>query len=244
MSRFDKENVGELAKVASRFRVDDSDEERRRAAESAPLLGKELKLLAALREAEEAYEEWLQLGPALTKVRQLVKNFPADCDRLKKNVEPVLARWSAMTQYGGDEEIACRVPNLKTREEVNAFICSVDRAMETLKLLMTAETGSEDERFAYRGSPGGKSNSSDALIAPLKEFTKVVRTFWLKEVSDQFGFDETTVVDETTNRDGRREPASAAARLIAGAAKILDARYDLGNVRHAMQSVRRDPQPY
>jgi len=59
-------------------------------------------------------------------------------------------------------------------------------------------------------------------------------------VSDSFGYDEGTLDQE----DGRREPTSAAARLIMGAARILDTRYTLSNVREVMEAVYRDPQPF
>jgi hypothetical protein len=111
-------------------------------------------------------------------------------------------------------------------------------------MLLAAESGSEDERFSYPGRPRGKGETGASLVA-LEEFTKVVRAFWIKEVSDVFGFDQATVFDETADpKNGRRKPASAAARLIAGAAEILDPRYSLGNVRQVMEAVHRDPEPF
>ncbi len=59
MSRFNEKDAAELARRAFRFRVDDPEEEQCKAKKAAPLLGKEVQLLVALREAEQAYDEWI-----------------------------------------------------------------------------------------------------------------------------------------------------------------------------------------
>jgi hypothetical protein len=97
--------------------------------------------------------------------------------------------------------------------------------------LLGAQSGSADETFSYIGRPDGS-------LAALGEFTKIVRSFWIGETSERFGYDEETTFNQ--KKDGQREATSAAARLVEGAAKILNARFDLGKVREVMEAVNRD----
>lgn len=242
MSRFNDQNTSELAKEAFKLRVDDTKEAQLKAKSTAPLLGKEMQLKAALQEAEQAFDEWVKLAPVRSQVQQLIATFPKDCERLRKQLHRVQACWSAMREYEGQYELACRIPELETRDDVIEFISSIDK---TLQLLLSgAQSGSEDPRFSYPGRPPGTAGSGASLIA-LEEFTKVVRAFWIREVSEVFGFDQATVFDEKADSvKGRLVPTSAAARLMAGAAEILDRRYILGNVRQAMETVYRSPEPY
>jgi hypothetical protein len=241
MSRFNNENAGELAKHAFKLRVDDPEQEQRKTREAAPLLGKEVQLLMVLREAEQAYDEWIDSAPVRNQVQQLIATFPRDCERLRKHLQRVLDCWSGMREYEGQYELACRVPDLEARDDVSRLIRRID---ETLRqMLLGAQSGSEDVQFSYPGRPPGKAKSGVSLVA-LEEFTKVVRAFWVKEVSDVFGYDQTTIFDDPKDANkGRREPTSAAARLIEGAARILDPRYNLGNVRQVMEAVYRNPEP-
>ena len=123
--------------------------------------------------------------------------------------------------YGGQYELVCNAVNFETTAEAYGFIQNIDDLLRTM--VAGAQTGSQQEKLTYRGRP--------AVHTALEEFTKVVRSFWIEEVEDKFGYDEDTFNQE----DDRREPISAAARLIMGAAKILDRRYTLGNVREVIE---------
>jgi hypothetical protein len=237
MSRFNDENTAQLARHAFKLRVDDPEEKQRKAKEAAPLRGKEAQLLAALREAEQVYEEWLELEPRRDQLRRSISTLPTDCEKLAKHLQSALACWSKMSE-DNRYELAARSPNRGTVEEVTRRFDST-----LTEMLSCAQRGSTEVNFSWRGRPR-KSRAGMSLVA-LEEFTKVVRAFWVEEVSPVFGFDQTTIIDETTDANkGRREPASAATRLIEGAAKILDPRYNLSNVRQVMESVYHDPQPY
>ena len=145
-----------------------------------------------------------------------------------------------MKGYGGQYDLARRVPDLETRDDVSGFIRRIDEPLQ--QMLLGAQSGSEEVRFTYEGRPPGKAKSGASLTA-LEEFTKVLRAFWIREVSDTFGFNQTRVFDETTDaHKGRREAASPAARLLVGAAKILDPRYNLGSVKHALGIAYKKPE--
>jgi hypothetical protein len=237
MSRFDDRNVGALVKRAYLIPVDASREIRRRAKETAPLLGKEVQLLAVLQSAEETYNEWLELGASLYQQQRLMSNFPKDCDTLTNHLSKVLDCWHAMRNYGGQYELACRIQDHAA--DVKAFIQRTDSAMQTLTdVLRGAQSGSDDMRFSYTGRPPGQSKSGASAVA-LLEFTKVVRAYWIENISKTFRFTETTL----DHLDSRRFATSAAARLMEGAATLLDRRYTLGNVREAMEAAFKDPRP-
>jgi hypothetical protein len=238
MSRFNDRNVSKLARKAYQYPIDGFKEDRRRAREAAPLLGKEARLLVILQEAEQTYDEWLELSALRKKTQQLMAAFPHDCKTLTKSLQIVIDCWRQMDRYEGKYELACRI--MSTREEVDAFVREADSAMETLQnVLRGAASGATDPYFTYRGTPVGTSNSGAPLEA-LKEFTKVVRRFWIDEISNAFNY-----ADKTLDQfDGRRFATSAAARLIERAAKILDERFTIGSVRDAMETARRDPQPF
>jgi hypothetical protein len=230
MSRFNKENVAHLAQHAFRLRIDDSMEERRKAELGAPLLGKERKLLAPLQNAEKTYEEWLVLGPIRSRQQRLISKFPHHSKRLRGHLQRVLACWSEMHEYGGQYELACRVTDASTTDDSHDLVRRIDDTLR--QLLLGARSGSTDKTFSYIGRPDGS-------LAALGEFTKVVRSFWIDETSERFGYDEETTFNN--QKDGRREATSAAARLVEGAAKILHPQFDLGKVREVMEAVNRDP---
>lgn len=231
MSRFNLENAAELARQSYRLGVNDSDGERAIAMAASPLLGKETRLLEVLCDAETTFDEWQAgLGQARRQQQKLLASYPPDCKRLMKHLEKMRTCWESMQAYGGQYELACNSTNFETSAEAYGFIQNVDDLLQTM--LAGAQAGSRQKKLSYRGRPA-------AHIA-LEEFTKVVRSFWIEEVEDKFGYDEDTLDQE----DGRREPISAAARLIMGAARILDSQYTLGNVREVIGAANRYPQPF
>jgi hypothetical protein len=239
MSRFNTENASELAKEAFRLRIDDSAEDQRNEKAAAPLLGKEEKLLYALRRAEEAYEETLLLDPVRDKMRLTLRSLPRDCRKLSKHLRNALACWSAMRNYGGQYELVMRFPDVESLDGANELTSRIDETLQ--QLLSAAEWVSEEELPSYRGRPSGRSREGLSLFA-LEEFTKVLRAFWLEEkISGVFGFDQGT---QDHIDDGERVATSAAARLIERAAKVLDENYDLGHVRQAMENVYAQPVPF
>jgi hypothetical protein len=231
MSRFNLENAAELAKQSYRLRVNDSDRERAKAMAASPLLGKGARLLEVLRDAETTFDEWQEgLGQARRQTQKLLGSYPQDCKRLIRHLENVRTRWGSMQAYGGQYALACNAVSLDTTAEAYDFIRSIDDLLQ--KMLAGAQTGSLQKKVSYRGRP--------PTHVALVEFTKIVRTFWVEEVAEKFSYDDGTLDQE----DGRLEPTSAAARLIMGAARILDSQYTLGIVREVIEAANRDPQPF
>jgi hypothetical protein len=234
LSRFNEQNTRELAKRAVRLGVQDSARAQRVHDRATPL--DEVQFGAVLREAEEFYDDWLDFEPVLKRERKLIARFPTDCEKLEKHIQSIIKCWFRMGEYRGHHELASMLD--LTREDEIEFI---QRTMKTLQqMLRGAELGAATSAgFSYRGSPGKSSGPS---LEALKQFTKVVRRFWIREVSESFGYEEARVFDEKADPDqGRREPVSAAARLIDGAAAILDKRYTIGHVREAVEAANRDP---
>jgi hypothetical protein len=231
MSRFNLDNAAELARQSYRLRVNDSEGERAIARAASPLLGKEERLLEVLRDAETTFDEWQEgLGQARRQTQKLLGSYPQDCKRLIKHLENVRTCWGNMQAYGGQYALACNAVSFETTAEANDFIQNFDDLLQ--KMLAGAQTGSQQKKVSYRGRP--------AAHVALKEFTKVVRSFWVEAVPEKFGYDDGTLDQE----DGRLEPTSAAARLIMGAARILDSQYTLGNVREVIEAANNDPQPF
>lgn len=226
MSRFNLDNAAELAKQSYRLDVNDSEGKRALAMAAAPLLGKEVWLLEVLRDAETTFDEWQEgLGLVRRQQLKLLGTYPRDCRHLIKQLQNVNAIWSRMQDYSGQYELACHAVNFETSADAYDFIQNVDQLLE--KLLAGAQIGSQQKTLSYRGRP--------AENLALEQFVKVVRSFWVEAVSEKFGYDEDTLDQE----DGRREPISPSARLIMGAARILDSQYTLGNVREVMQGLKR-----
>jgi hypothetical protein len=195
-------------------------------------------LLAVLQEGEEVYEEWLEFEPRRDQLRRAMSVFPSKCNELANKLQKTLACWHDM---GKDNQyaLAARGSNCASEQEV------AQRFESTLReMILCAQSGSTELSVSWRGRP--KKSTTGASLEALTEFTKVIRAFWIdKKIPDAFGFDKITIFDETTDANkGRDEAASAAARLIEGAAKILDPRYTLSNVRQVMESVNRDPMMY
>jgi hypothetical protein len=231
MSRFNPENAAEIARQSYVLRVDDTEEDRIRAMSESLLLGKEERLLEVLRDAETTFDEWLELGPARRMVQKSMGSFPRDCDRLMKHLRHITSCWSGMRQYDGQYELVCNAGNFETSDEVLIQARKIDDALQLM--LAGAHRGMQQQRHSYPGAPGGSN-------AALAEFTKIIRLFWLAEISDSFGYNESTL-DQV---DGRRVPTSAAARLVFEAAQILDGRHTLGSVREAIETANEEKDPY
>jgi hypothetical protein len=240
MSRFSNEIARKLALNAFRYRVRDydspeeqSEEEQAKGEFSAPLMGKENKLLDALRVAEKIYDDCLEEFLCLQKIRELNSSFPVNCQRLATHLERTLLCWERM----GDSqlELTFRASDCKHPKE------TVQRFDETLRqMLSCAQMGAKEKPFSLLPGPPAGIGRNKLPLAPLIEFTKAVREFWLNErIGTSFAYTYTSMDHKGRKR---REATSPAARLVWGAAKFLDARCSLGNVREAMEAASKNPE--
>ncbi|WP_029583846.1 hypothetical protein [Bradyrhizobium sp. URHD0069] len=233
MSRFSDEIARQLARDTFTYRIKHyaSPTEQAEAESPGPLVGKEDELLHALQAAEQIYDQFLEEFLCLEKMRALDAAMPKRCEELATHLERALSCWSEMA--GRQLELIYTFGEPQPERAVQRF----EQALR--QMISCARFRAEEPRLPPKvGRPRGKGLSGVPLL-PLEEFTKVLRQFWIQETGSRFWFAETSMdhIDSEL-----REPTSAAARLVWGAAKILDERCTLSNIKEVMAAVSKYPQ--
>jgi hypothetical protein len=237
MSSFTREHAHRLAKNTFRYRPDkfgSPDHQKQCGKADQPLVGKEEKLLEALRAGEQRYFECKAEIETIRKLRKSDAELPQRCVAVANRLREIA---EALSGFDG---IA--------REEMNLIaVCqgsSFEEMSERLNDLLywVAEGADEDFFPLVQKTAGAKLGMSKRGLfrVPFEEFAKELRGFLLRpDVGVKFGF-------ESVTRDDLDpiicEPVSAAARLLYGATRILDDRVEVADVRAVMRAIKRKPE--
>jgi hypothetical protein len=190
------------------------------------------KLRAALREAAKVYSEALQLDRCRYADRRMLSSVHRDCKKLRSRLTATQNCWSNIGRYGGKEEIA----RFSADYDADSLIELFENAIRLM--IQSAEWCSSEEQFSWRGRPS-RSKSGINLFA-LTEAVKVVRAFWVEEISPAFIFGYVGA----HSKKARKQLNAATLLVLRAAQRFLDSRCNLGNVRRAMEAARREPMLY
>jgi hypothetical protein len=194
--------------------------------------GMKRKLRAALIAAVQEYGSALQLDRRRYADRRMLSSVHRDCKKLNSHLTAAQNCWSNIGRYGGKEEIARFAPDY----DVDSFIELFENAISLM--IERAQRCSSEEQFPRRGRPS-PSKSGINLFA-LTEGVKVLRAFWVKEISPAFSFGYVGA----HSKKARKQLNAATLLVFRSAQRFLDSRCTLGNVRRAMETARGEPMLY
>lgn len=196
---------------------------------------KQLELLLVLRRAEAEYERALLLDRCRMQDRRL-SSIARDCRQISSLLKRAETRWGSLSPIA-KEEIVRFAPDVHSRDDSNSF---VERFEEVITLMVnTAERCASEPRRSWRGRPS--TGRSGVSIFALTEFTKIVRQFWIINISLGFSFGYSEVFGKGTHPQKGRKQLNQASLFLLGAAQKMDARCDEANIRQAMERAARDP---
>jgi hypothetical protein len=226
MSKFTVEAARTLARNA--FTLRSGSKPRKEAVQpNAPLVGREDKLLEALRAGEARYREWEAGIRALKAFRKSDSSLQRVSETLSQHLSDALRCVSSMDEIEREEFEMMAGARDWSIEEIEGALTQIIRVAEDCKI----EEGPAKKRRGRKLGIG----KIDLSIVPLEEFAKVIRSFWIQATELKFGFNGAT-------ERGIRVPASAAARLLYDSAKILDDRFAVSHVEYVMKAVNARPQ--
>jgi hypothetical protein len=237
MSFFTLEHARLIADNAFRFRPDkfeSPDQQKRLGEADRPLVGKEQKLLEALRAGEQRYRECKSEITAIGKLRKSDAELSRQCDGIADTLREIAEKLSRLDEV--------------SREEMNAIALyqgsSFEDMSQRLDDLLDWFAKGADEAFPsppVQKTAGAKLGMGKGGVfrVPLEEFAKELRNFLVQpDVGVKFSFEEVKREDLDPPIN---EPVSVAARLLYDAARILNDSVKIGDVRTVMGAVRRNP---
>jgi hypothetical protein len=244
MSAFTLDHVRQLADNAFRFRPDkfkSADQQKRCGKALRQLVGKEDKLLEALRAGEQRYKECQAEISFIRELRRSDAALPQWCANLAETLGRIVDSLESLDQVSRHElDSVGRTQGSsfeQIRESLERARAWAEEGAKEVDLNQQETPGPTKPQKTTRGrKPGvGKAN---VQRVPLEEFAKEIRTFWLHETSFKFSFEAITREDLDPVV---REPVSAAARLLYYATRMLDPRVEVGHIEALMRAVNREP---
>lgn len=232
MSVFTYQRAHALANETFRFslKFDSADEQKRCGMADRLLLGKEDALLKALRAGEQRYADCKTELQAIIKLRSADTKLPAQCATMSQKLREVLLALSALDEVSREELDSIARCRGSSSEEMSGYLRTVSAWLDS----GTEELFSKRQKAVGRKRGVGKGG---ALRLPLEEFAKELRSFLL-EVGVAFTFEAITRED---HQPPDREPVSAAARLLYGAARLLEPRVEVSDIEAVMKAVNQSP---
>ncbi|MET4118797.1 hypothetical protein ABIB85_005426 [Bradyrhizobium sp. JR1.5] len=233
MSLFTPHHARALADETFRFQIkyDSADEQKRLGKAIQLLVGKEDALLTVLRAGEQRYVDCKRELQDIRKLRYVYNELPVRCAGMAKKIREVVQALSAIDEI--------------SREELDSMARCRGSSVEEMtgdleRLLGLLDEGSK-ELFSKRQKTAGRKRGvgkGGAQRLPLEEFAKELRVFLL-EAGVAFTFEAAT---RQERHPVDHVPVSAAARLLYGAARLLDQRVELSDIEAVIKSVNEKPE--
>lgn len=233
MSLFTPHHARALADETFRFQIKygSADKQKRDGKAIQLLVGKEDPLLRALRAGEQRYVECKTELQAIRKLRHAYNELPVQCAGMVKKLREVVQALSALDEV--------------SREELDSMArcrgSSVEEMSRDLERHLGLLDEGSEELFSKRQKTAGRKRGvgkGGAQRLPLEEFAKELRVFLL-EAEVPFTFEAATRED---CHPVDQVPVSAAARLLYGAARLLDQRVELSDIEAVIKSVNENPE--